>query len=82
MKITKLTAKFFLVISLFASMTLADGTMGNGGFADDGTMGNGGYTCTETERSDSPENCSDPQDGGLIDSTFIFVRDCLTKLVG
>ena len=41
MKITKLTIKIFLVISLFASVALADGQMGGGGFADDGQM-NGG----------------------------------------
>lgn len=46
MNITKLTIKFFLIISLFASSALADGTMTNGGFADDGQMGGGNKTCS------------------------------------
>lgn len=47
MKITKLTIKFFLIISLFASVALADdGQMGSGNLTDDGQMGGGNKTCS------------------------------------
>jgi hypothetical protein len=82
MKTTKLTVKFFLIISLFASITLADdGSMNNGGLScnpevetcanDDGSMNNGGFA------DDGSMN-----NGGLTDSVLIFVKDYLAKLLG
>ncbi len=64
MKITKLTIKFFLIISLFASVALADGHMGGGGFADDGHMGGGGKTCSSGVY-DQNGNCV--SQGGVAD---------------
>lgn len=82
MKTTKLTVKFFLIISLFASIALADdGQMGSGGFADDGQMGSGGYTCNEEVETCSNED-GQMGSGGFADSMSIFIKDYLAKLLG
>jgi hypothetical protein len=79
MKTIKLAAKLFLIISLFASISLADeGHMGGGGFAPDGHMGGGGYTC-EPERD---ENCPDDEGDGLTGSIMIYIKKYLEDLFG
>lgn len=83
MKFTKLTAKFFLIITLLASIALGDdGQMNGGGFADDGQMNGGGYTCTETEYAETPEKCTDPNTDGFTETALDFVKDYLTTLIG
>lgn len=72
MKITKLTVKIFLIISLFASVALADGQIGGGGFADDGQIGGGGKVADDGSMGS----------GGLTDSVMIFVEEYLAALLG
>lgn len=73
----KLTLKIALVISLFCSTALAEGEMGNGGFA--GEMGNGGKTCTENCLAGSQTDTTTINDKGDI---LTFVKDFLTKIFG
>jgi hypothetical protein len=75
----KSTIKFFLVIALFSSITLAnDGNMGGGGFTDDGNMGGGGRPCTQ--------NCvpADQTDRNITetDSLLEYVQAFLIKILG
>ncbi|CAN5688521.1 hypothetical protein BH20ACI4_BH20ACI4_22160 [soil metagenome] len=82
MKTTKLTVKFFLIIALFASITMADdGQMGGGNFGDDGQMGGGNVTCTEDEGQMGGGNI-DCDEEGLTDSVLIFVKGYLAKFLG
>lgn len=83
MKISKLIVKFFLVMSLFASVALAEGQMGGGGFAEDGQMGGGGYTEDDGQMGGGGYT-EDGQmgGGGFADSTFIFVKEYLASLFG
>ncbi|MCD9186564.1 MAG: hypothetical protein LUM44_09025 [Pyrinomonadaceae bacterium] len=79
----KNTIKFFLVIVLFCSTVFADGSMGNGGFADEGNMGNGftdgsmgnGKTCAPNTTCLS--NSSTP-----TDSVIKFIQDYLISIFG
>lgn len=90
MKNTKLTVKFFLILSLFASNVLADGQMNGGGLTDDGQMNGGGKACnpqTQTCVTCNPQtqtcrtaNPTDDENGE--DSIFAFVRDYLASLLG
>ncbi len=82
MKITKLTIKLFLIISLFASIALADGHMGGGGFAEDGHTGSGNYTCNAETHENCPQEDGHMGGGGLADSTIIFIKNYLAKLFG
>lgn len=82
MKTTKLTVKFFLIISLFASIALADGSMNNGGFAEEGSMNNGGLADDGSMNNGGLADDGSMNNGGLTDSVLIFVKDYLAKLLG
>lgn len=78
MKTTKLMVKLFLIISLLASIAVADeGQMGGGNFGDDGQMGGGNITCNVEE----DKNCQDSDGEGLTDSILDFVKDYLAQLI-
>ena len=82
MKITKLTIKIFLVISLFSSIALADGQMGGGGFADDGQMSGGGVADDGTMGNGGIADDGQMGGGGIADSIKIFVKEYLASLLG
>jgi hypothetical protein len=91
MKTTKLTVKFFLIISLFASIALADdGQMGSGGYTcnpevetcDEGQMGSGGFADDGQMGSGGFAEEGQMGSGGFADPVLIFVKDYLTKLFG
>lgn len=71
MKNTKLTVKFFLVISLFASSVMADGHMGGGGK----TCNPQTQTCLVAEEETTKNDATDNSIMSLI-SDFLasFVR--------
>lgn len=65
----KSTLKFFLVVALFSSITLAD----------DGNMGNGGKTCTQNCLiSDQTINDKKEANNSVLD----YVQDFLIKIFG
>lgn len=73
----KLTAKLFLIVSLFCSVAIAD----------DGNMGNGG----RTDPPPCTENClvaggtitpNDSEQANSEDSIFSIIRDYLYDLLG
>lgn len=84
----KNTIKFFLVVVLFCSTAFADGSMGNGGFADDGNMGNGftdgsmgnGKNCAPNTTCLS--NQSTVNNANSKDSMIKFIQDYLISIFG
>jgi len=72
--------KVALAISLFSSITLAEGDMGTGGFTD-GDMGTGGRTCTQNCQT-SDQTIKTNKNSETFDSVLDYIQKFLFEIFG